>query len=129
MVRAAKGYELAAWSKVDVSTQEKEGAPSKAAAASRRILPWDMVDGRTHVKARPVAKDYQDPVSKEGQEESPCCASLRSSHLQILLLGALKKWELCTVDVRNAFSQPDDFTREGYLRATTEWNARGSKRI
>ena len=61
-----------------------------------------MIDGKTTPKARLEAKG---PTEKAG------CATLRSSHLQLISLTALKTWEFCRLDVKNTFFQAYAFDR------------------
>ena len=58
-----------------------------------------MADGRL------VAKGYQDPDLRKGLVDTSGCVSLRSSHLQVISLRLIKKSELWSVDIKNAFLQ------------------------
>ena len=66
------------------------GVPAKAAADSRRVLTWNMADGKRDVQARLAANGYQDPDLKEGLEETSGCVSLGPSHLRAVSLSAPK---------------------------------------
>ena len=59
-----------------------------------------MAEGEKCVKARLAAKGYQGPNLQEGQAGASGCVSLRSSHLQVISLGALKKWNLPRFDIQ-----------------------------
>ena len=58
------------------------------------VLTWGMVEGEKCVKARLAAKGFQDPDMKDGLVETSRCASLHSSHLQVISLIAIRNWEL-----------------------------------
>ena len=62
-----------------------------------------------------MAKGYQDPDLWEGIVDTFECVSLRSSHLQVISLGAVMRWKLRSLDIKNAFLQPDEFDRDGLL--------------
>ena len=81
------------------------------------MLTWKEVDGAKPVKSRLRTKGYRDLDLRNGDVGILGCASRRSPHLQMILLGALEEWPLCSLDIKNAFSQADDFDREAYLRA------------
>ena len=53
------------------------------------------------VKARFVAKGYQDPDPRNGNVDIAGCVSRRSSHLESISLGALKKWAIYSLDIKN----------------------------
>ena len=88
---------------------------------TRWVLTWKDLEGRRTVKARLVARGFQDPDLAEGLVDTSSCVSLRSSHLQVISLSALKKWKLWSLDIKNAFLQADPFPREVYLQAPREW--------
>ena len=50
-----------------------------------------------------MAKGFQDPDLQEGLVDTSGCVALRSSHLQVISLSALKKWRLWSLDIKNAF--------------------------
>ena len=68
-----------------------------------------------------MAKGFQDPDLKEGLVEASGCVSLRSSHLQVISLSAIRKWRLRSRDIKSAFSQADGFERDVFLHAPLEW--------
>ena len=81
------------------------------------------------MKGRLVARGFQDPDLAAGLVDTSSCVSLRSSHLQVISLSALKKWSLWSLDIKNAFLQADPFPREVYLQAPREWCPRMPSRI
>ena len=54
---------------------------------------------------------------------------MRSSHLEVVSLGALKKWKLWSLDIKNACLQADPVRREVYLHAPPEWRPKNPKRV
>ena len=67
------------------------------------------------MRARIAAKGFQDPDLKEGLVETSGCVSLRSSHLQVVSLSAIRQWRLRSLDGKNAFLQSDGFGRFGFF--------------
>ena len=57
------------------------------------------------------------------------CVRLHSSHFQALSVGTLKKWEIRSLDIKNAFLQADGFQREVFLRPPVRWDPSGKHRI
>ena len=96
------------------------GAQSKESADARRVLTWKEVDGVETVKARLVAMAYQYPDLRNGDVDNAGRASRGSSHLQLISLGAPKKWPIWSLDIKNALLQAGGFDREIYLRAPCE---------
>ncbi len=82
---------------------------------TRRVLTLEVVEGKRTVKARLVARGFQDPDLAAGLVDTSSCVSIRSSPLQVISLIALKKWSLWSLDIKNAFLQADPFPREVYL--------------
>ena len=74
-------------------------------------MTWKEADGGKTAKARLVVKGYQNPVLRDRDVDIAGCVSRRSSHLQLLSLGALKEWPLRTLDIENAFPHADGFGR------------------
>ena len=104
-------------------------ADCPSAVDTRWVLTWEIVDGANTVEARVVAKGFQDPDLKGGVADSACCVSLRSSHLQVISLGALNKWGIWILGTKNAFLQADDFSRDVFLPAPNEWEPSNTSRI
>ena len=71
--------------------------------------------------ARLVAKGYRNPDLRDGDVDIAGCVGRRSSNLQTISLGALKKWPIRSPRIKNAFLQADGFDRDVYLRAPSEW--------
>ena len=88
-----------------------------------------MVDGRESVKARLVAKGYQDPDLREGIVATSGGVTIRSSHLQVTLICADAKWNLRTLDIKNASLLADGFPRHVFRHAPTEWEPLRGDRV
>ena len=88
-----------------------------------------MVDGKKDVKACLVAKGRQDPDVGDGLVETSGCVSLRSSHLRVISLGALKKLDIWILDVKSALLRTDGFCRGVFLRAPVKWDPKGTRPI
>ena len=121
--------ELDAWEHFRVFSPEISGAQSKALVDTRWVLAWQEVDGEKTIQARLVAKGYQDPDLRMGNVDIAGCVSRGSSHLQLIFLGALTKWPLRNLDIKNACLQADVFGREVYLRAPRGWNSKDARRV
>ena len=61
LVCEAKGKGLDAWEPVNEFKPIKAGEAGKTAVDTRRVLLWEMVGGVETVKARLMAKGFQDP--------------------------------------------------------------------
>ena len=115
LVASAKMKELEAWGKFKVFSPVKSNSLSKKSVDSHWVLTWKMVEGLKTVKARVVAKGFQDPDLQEGLVDTSGCVRLRSSHLQVISLSALKKWRLWSLDIKDAFLQADPLQRDVFL--------------
>lgn len=62
--------------------------PPKPIVDTRWALTWKIVDSEKDAKARPVAKGYQGPDLGDGSVDTSGRVRLRSSHLQVISLGA-----------------------------------------
>ena len=76
-----------------------------------------------------MAKGYQGPDRRTGNVDFAGRVRRRSSHLQVISLGALTKWPLWSLDIKNVCLQADGFDREVYLRAPGEWEPKDSRRV
>ena len=61
---------------------------------TRRVITWRVVNGVKTVKARLMAKNYQDPDLKDGLVETSRYVSLRSPHLNDVSIAAPRGWRL-----------------------------------
>ena len=75
-----------------------------------------------------MAKGYQDPDLRTGNVDITGWVSRSSPHLQVISLGALTKWPLWSLDIKNAFPQVGGFDREVYLRAPCGWGSKEARR-
>ena len=93
-VEAAKGRELDAWCKFQVFSSVPQTTVTKDVVETRWVLTWKDLEGERTVKARLVARGFQDPDLADGLVDPSCRVGLRSSHLQVIFLSCLKKWKL-----------------------------------
>ena len=115
LVRVAQEPEPAAWVEFDVSPQLPQ-RPSKKTADWRRALTWKVIDRETTANARLVIKVPRGPDLRQGLVEAARFVSLRSPHLQLLALFAIKTWTIWSPDIKHAFIQTDYFHRDVYVR-------------
>ena len=87
-----------------------------------------MADGMKCVKARLVAKGFQDPGLKGGLVDTSGRVSLRSSHLQVVSLNAIRKWELRSLGNKTEFLRAGGFGRDVFLHAPMEWDPTSATR-
>ena len=85
--------------------------------------------GKKTVEARLAAKGYRDPDLRNGNVGIAGCVSRRSSHLQRISLGDLKKWAIWISDIKNALLEADGFGRGAPVRAPCEWNSKHGCRV
>ena len=107
----------------------KPHVSARPAAGPRRALTWKVADGRATVKRRLVTNGFQDPDLKNGLVETAGRVSLLPSPLKAGSLSAVAKWRLRGVGIRDALPQADNFDREVFLRAPTNWSPRGAERV
>ena len=84
---------------------------------------------RKQAKPDWVARWYQDPDLRLGNEDIAGCVSRRSSHLQLISLEAPTKWPLCSLDMKNARLHANVFDRGVYLRDSREQIAEDFRRV
>ena len=88
-----------------------------------------MAEGRLEVKARLAAKGYENPDWGTGLMATSGRVSPHSSHLQVISLIALTKWNLWSLGTKNAPPRADGSVREVCLRAPLGWRPQGDQRI
>ena len=88
-----------------------------------------MAEGKKYVKAPSVAEGYRETDLGNGFAETSGRVSAPSSHPQAPFSGALKKWEIWSLDTENVFLQADGLRREASLRAKVESGPSGANRI
>ena len=94
LAHAANRRELDDRETFDLFPQREACKFQKQIARTRRVLTRRTVDGRKCVRVRLAAKGFQGPDLKEGLLDSSGCARPRSSHLQAIPPGAIRKWNL-----------------------------------
>ena len=72
---------------------------------------------------------YQDPDMRNGDVDIAGCVSGSSSHLQSISPGALKKWAIWSLAIKNACLRADGMYRVVCERAPCEWDSKNSRRV
>ena len=93
------------WNQFGASEPLKVKDISKAAVSTRRVLTRKMADGKRRGGARLVARGYQHPDLKEGAVDTSGRVSLRPSPVRLISLGAIEKWRICSLDIKNTFCE------------------------
>ena len=105
LAEGGKLREPESWEKFDVFSPREACEVRKQITQTRRVLTWGMADGKKCVIARLVAKGCQEPDLEDGLVDTLGCVSLRSPHLQVVPLSAIRRWKLWGLEIKNAFSQ------------------------
>ena len=127
-VRKAKTREVGAWERFKVSSPVKMGAESKEMVDTRWVPTRKEVDGVWTVRARTMAKGYQDPDPSNGNVDIAGCVSRGSPRPQLTPRGALKKWPFWSAGIKNSVLQANGFDREVSLRTACDWNSKDASR-
>ena len=120
-VTEAKTRGLAAWGKFQALFLVLSGKVARDVVNTRWVLTGTDLAGKRTVSAGLVTRGPQDPVLVAGPVDTSSCVRLRSPHLQVISLSALKKWKMWSLDIKNALLQLDPLPREVYLQALSEW--------
>ena len=107
----------------------KSGSPPESIVGARRVPAWKMVDGKQERRTCLVAKGHQDPCVKDGSVDALWCASLGSSHVWAISVGALKKWGIWSLDFKNAFLKADGFGRGVFPRSPAGRDPGSTRRV
>ena len=67
------------------------------------------------VKARLVARGFQDPAVKAGSLGVGACMAARLSSLHVLFTAAQRKWEVVKIDISGAFLKGEKLKRDVFL--------------
>ena len=109
LARNATEGEVYAWRQFEVLPPAQMGAPTQDVQDTRWALTWKNAEGKKMAKARLVPKGYQNQDLKDRNLEIAGCASRRSSHLQLISLGALRIWRILGLEIKNAFLRAAGF--------------------
>ena len=113
----AKNIELQNWKSNNVYTEIND--EDQYAITTRWIMTTKEIDGNCTVKARLVARGFED-IHNQGKNDSPTCTkdSLRIT----LTIMASKQWMCMSLDVKTAFLQSFQLEREIFLVPPKEAN-------
>ena len=107
----AKNMEIQNWKNNNVYTEVNDD-DDKYAISTKWIMTTKEIDGKFTVKARLVARGFED-INNQGKNDSPTCSkdSLRIS----LTIMASNQWKCMSLDVKTAFLQSHQLERDIYL--------------
>ena len=118
-IMAAKLCELENWEKNEVySAVTDEG--QHCISCRWVITEKGNPDGRSRIKARLVARGFEEDTSGV-QTDSPTCG--KESLRVVLAIAASQSWSCHSIDVKAAFLQGSPLEREVFLRPPSEANA------
>ena len=106
LVDTAQEWEVDARRQFEVFSLVKMGARTEEVVDTRRALTWTEAEGEKTAKARLVTKGSQGSDLWDGNAGIVSCVSCRSSHLQSISLGALKRWKVWSPDIKKCLA-PD----------------------
>ena len=115
---AAKESELYNWKRNNVYTEVTYSGQKLVS------LKWvhtvkEMPNGDIKAKARLVARGFEEDT-RNIEKESPTCS--KEALRLILSIIASKRWKLNSIDIKAAFLQGDDITRNVFVRPPPEAN-------
>ena len=76
-------------------------------ADSRRAETWEDVEGRKTARGRLVTKGYWYPDLRDGKVDIAGRVGRRSSHQRVVSSGALRRWRIWSLDIKNALLEAD----------------------
>ena len=113
----AKQIELQNWKTNNVYTEVDD--KDQYAITSKWIMKTKDIDGNSTVKARLVARGFED-IHNQGKNDSPTCAK---DTLRIALsIMASKQWKCMSMDIKTAFLQSFQLERDIFLVPPKEAN-------
>ena len=81
------------------------------------IVTEKLIDENTVVKARLVAKGFQENI--ESRTDSPTC---KKENIRIIIaIAATNKWKIKSLDIKSAFLQGREISRELYVKPPVEF--------
>ena len=113
----AKETEIQNW--LDNNVFEEVPDNNQKAISVRWVITEKVVDGKRIIKARLVARGFEEDISSLWKE-SPTCS--RESIRILILIASSKNWDCHTVDVKAAYLQGSAIERTIFLRPPPEFN-------
>jgi len=113
----AKEREYQNW--LDNGVFEEVPDNNQKAISVRWIITEKIINGKRIIKARLVARGFEEDTSKL-RKESPTCS--RESIRILIIIASSKRWDCHTVDVKAAYLQGSAIERTIYLRPPPEFN-------
>ena len=124
-VAVAKQKELRSWQQNNVYTEiPNEG---QHVIGSRWIITTKKVDGHDIIKARLVARGFEDDKIQQRQKDSPTCS--KESQQLALALTAASQWECKSMDIKTAFLHGKLLEREIFMKPPKEANTQKLRKL
>ena len=92
-----------------------ESTASKRPISMRWVITFKWVDNKRGVKARLVARGFEDPALRTGSLGVGACMAARLASLPVLLTAATRGWQVIKMDISGAFLKGDRVARDVYL--------------
>src|SRR5215469_9827209 len=114
-VKEAKRKEIKNWTEKEVF----EETPDKGqkAISTRWILKNKMINGEEEIKARLVARGFEEKEMKN-QTDAPTCSP--ETLKMVLVIMGQNQWRMRSMDIKAAYLQGKEVEREIYLRPPKE---------
>ena len=113
----AKETEIQNW--LDNNVFEEVPDNNQKAISVRWVVTEKIVNGKRIIKARLVARGFEEDTSSL-RKESPTCS--RESIRILILIASSRNWDCHTVDVKAAYLQGSEIERTIFLRPPPEFN-------
>ena len=92
-------------------------------------LAREEAEGAKTVTARISAEGYQGPDLRDGHVDVAGCVGGRSPHVRLISPGALTKWAIWNLEIKDACLLADGFSREVFGRAPCRWDSKDDRRV
>ena len=80
----------------------------------RWVLTGKIIEGKTQVKARPVACGFEDAGRDDVKKDPPTCG--RENSRLLFALTSSCNWRIDTLDIKSAFSQGKSIERVVFIK-------------
>lgn len=106
-----KNEEIQKWKEFNTFTEvDDTGQPR---ISTTWVCTEKMKGGKLVLKARLVARGFEEDKSQL-RTDSPTCS--KESLRMLLCILAAKRWKLCSIDIKSAYLQGNDISRDIYLQ-------------
>ncbi|XP_062409954.1 uncharacterized protein LOC134100639 [Sardina pilchardus] len=118
---SAKQAELGNWKRNDVFEEVRD--EGQRCISTRWVCTLKETPDGVAPKARLVARGFEEIKTEELPKDSPTCAS--ESLRMIMAIICQRKWQLNSMDIKAAFLQGKELTRNIYIRPPPEAQSQG----